>query len=156
MQKKSELRFENHDFSDVRNSFVLLDIDGTLVPHGGNQVSESVRRQVTLLIGLGNRIYLLSNNQDKKRGETLARELGVDSIVTKYRKPSQRALGALSRNDTRQNWVVIGDKVLTDGLFAKNLNAQFIKVKSLRAPSDSLWVCSHYWLDWCAKRFFKY
>jgi predicted HAD superfamily phosphohydrolase YqeG len=63
-------------------------------------------------------------------------QAGVHYLKTGFRKPSRRILEH-STDVEMGKILVIGDKFLTDGLFAKNIGADFIKVKRLSSPCES-------------------
>lgn len=148
--------FADLDVSALRDSLVALDIDGTLGPHGCERLAQKVLQQIAILVLNGNLVRLVSNNADSERARRLATVLGVEAVESVYRKPNPRAFGNIP--EPRLGWpiVVIGDKVLTDGLFAKRLGARFHKVEIVRSRSDPLAVRIHYAIDWVARRFFWY
>ena len=53
-----------------------------------------------------------------------------------FRKPSTLAISGVDRNG--RELIVIGDKDLTDGLLARRVGAQFIKVRRKLDPADRL------------------
>jgi predicted HAD superfamily phosphohydrolase YqeG len=132
------LYFEQHTF-DFANALVILDIDGTLVPDCGRVASAVVVEKVLELKARGNEVRLCSNSRRGNYAERLAAvaaqlEVGVCPVMV--RKPSKLAISGLER-DGRQ-LVVIGDKDLTDGLLARRVGAQFIKVRRKLDPADRL------------------
>ena len=60
------------------------------------------------------------------RNRAIAEVLGVSLIENKHRKPNSRALGGIIPQYKKM--VVVGDKVLTDGLFALSIGATFIHI----------------------------
>ena len=132
------LYFEQHTFR-FENALVILDIDGTLVPDCGRVASALVVGKVVELKAKGNEVRLCSNSRRGNYAERLAAvaaqlEVGVCPVV--FRKPSTLAISGIDRNG--RALVVIGDKDLTDGLLARRVGAQFIKVRRKLDPADRL------------------
>ena len=155
MRRKTACFFADLDVSALHGFLVVLDVDGTLGPHGCDELTPEVLRQISTLVRNGNLVRLVSNNTDSVRTRRLAVCLGVEMAESTYRKPDIRALGDIP--ELLRGWpvVVIGDKVLVDGLFAKRLGATFCKVASIRSPNDPRMVRVHYALDCVAGRFFR-
>ncbi len=119
--------FENLDI-DSENKLVFLDIDGTIIPDGAApEFSDAVLGKIRQLKA-GNQVFLCTNTRDKIRNNKIASLLGLPVAAEQYRKPDHRVLKGLGL-DHSKNRLVIGDKFLTDGLFAWNIGAEFIKVK---------------------------
>jgi HAD superfamily hydrolase (TIGR01662 family) len=132
------LYFEQHTFG-FANSLVILDIDGTLVPDSGRVASAAVAEKVRELKARGNEVRLCSNSRRgnyAERLEAVAAQLDVGVCPVVFRKPSTLAISGLDRNG--RALVVIGDKDLTDGLLARRVGAQFIKVRRKLDPADRL------------------
>jgi len=130
--------FEHHAF-DFSNAVVALDVDGTIVPDCASIASEAVVRKVEELKQRGNEVWLCSNSRRGDYAQRLAalgRQLGVEVCPVVFRKPSLLALKGLKLDGRRL--VVIGDKDLTDGLLARRVGAQFIKVRRRLDPADRL------------------
>ncbi|HEY4403801.1 MAG TPA: hypothetical protein VGN55_04030 [Xanthobacteraceae bacterium] len=132
------LYFEQHTFG-FENSLVILDIDGTLVPDCGRVASAPVVAKVDELKARGNEIRLCSNSRRGnyvQRLDAIAAQLEVGVCPVVFRKPSTLAISGLDRKG--RALVVIGDKDLTDGLLARRVGAQFIKVRRKLDPADRL------------------
>ncbi|MCX6784804.1 MAG: UbiA prenyltransferase family protein, partial [Candidatus Komeilibacteria bacterium] len=94
-----------------------------------------------------NRLYFCSNKRAvANRNQELAQLTKVPCLDAPYRKPSAKILKYLD-NPERWPLVVIGDKFLTDGLFAKNIGASFVKVQRLLASTDSFITKTAYLVD---------
>lgn len=126
--------FENLTDTDVRNALIFLDIDGTLVSDNEDAPSKSVLKKIKEL-QKNNVIWLCSNSFNIARNETIRSLTGLP-LIKGYRKPSKKILDQVTPEDLHdpsqpapRPIVVIGDKVLTDGLFAKHIGGTFIKVK---------------------------
>jgi predicted HAD superfamily phosphohydrolase YqeG len=132
------LFFEQHTFH-FENCLVILDIDGTLVPDCGQVASAVVVEKVQALKTRGNEIRLCSNSRRGnyvQRLEAIAAQLGVGVCPVVFRKPSTMAISGIDRKG--RQLVVIGDKDLTDGLLARRVDGQFIKVRRKLDPADRL------------------
>jgi len=132
------LFFEQHTFH-FENCLVILDIDGTLVPDCGQVASAVVAEKVAELKARGNEIRLCSNSRRgnyAQRLDAIAAQLEVGVCPVVLRKPSTLAISGLDRNG--RQLIVIGDKDLTDGLLARRVGAQFIKVRRKLDPADRL------------------
>src|SRR3989344_719528 len=132
MRRKKVCFFAELDVSALRDCLVALDIDGTLGPHGCEELAPGILQQIAILVVGGNLVRLGSNQNDS------------------------RALGDVPEHLKERPLVVIGDKVLTDGRFAKRLGARFYKVKIVRSDDDPWSVRTHYALDWLVRPFFRY
>ena len=119
---------------DLHHRTVILDIDGTLLIAGENKLDAQTVREVARM-KLDNDVYLLSNKRMPIRDESIAQQLGVPFIVTKYRKPDRRTVRDIT---IHQPLTVVGDKVLTDGLLAYFARGEFIRVKRLVSPRETL------------------
>jgi len=129
---------------DFKGLCVILDVDGTITYDAGKNCVDC-QEKITDVKNHQNTIYLCSNGDDKERLVDMAKSLGVNYIVSKYKKPNKKVLDEI---DIVQNKVVvIGDKILTDGLLAKRLNVRFIKVRRLFSKRDSLAVKIFNFLD---------
>ena len=125
--RRTRLPFED-SIDHVQDAVVLLDIDATLVPDGVMDVSDAVRQAVAHLKAR-NEVYLITNGKDKDRVTRLALELSlsVGPVGVPAGKPFARAASGIGRD---RPLVVIGDKLLVDGIFACVIGASFIQVRS--------------------------
>ncbi len=122
---------------DFKNQVVLLDADGTLVPDDGSLIiSRTVLDKISEL-KQHNTVFLCINSYDKIRKNKLEEISGLPILNKKYRKPNRKIVSVLERSGPH-HYVVIGDKFLTDGLFAKNIGGEFIKVKRKISGQESL------------------
>ena len=140
MQK--EPLFHELDLSGIRGACVILDCDGTLAPHHTGAFGSEVLAQVAHLAE-NNEVHFCSNRRDQERNRALARELGILYLETKLRKPNRSVATHLAHKKI----LVIGDKWLTDGLFARNIGGRFIKVRSMTASSDPYSARMQYAID---------
>ncbi len=133
------------DVADVRGATVLLDLDGTVVAAGREEVDADAREAVTALREAGNRVLIVSNKRAPGRKERLARSLGIEVLSAPYRKPDPRLRAIVKALPAP--YVVIGDRWTTDGAFAKLIGARFIKPKRVTRPDDPLLDRALYALD---------
>jgi predicted HAD superfamily phosphohydrolase YqeG len=132
------LYFEQQTFH-FENCLVILDIDGTLVPDCGGVASAAVVERVLELKVRGNEVRLCSNSRRgnyAQRLDAIAAQLEVGVCPVVFRKPSTLAISGIDRKG--RELIVIGDKDLTDGLLARRVGAQFIKVRRKLDPADRL------------------
>lgn len=132
------MEFEKLNF-DFKNHIVFLDIDGTLVPDGDLVLDSEVVRQVQKL-QQKNSVFLCTNSHDKIRKSKIEALLNLSIITHKHKKPSRKIIDGLKINSASNQFLVIGDKWLTDGRFAKNIGAQFIKTKRKVSGQESFSV----------------
>ena len=112
----------------------MLDIDGTLVSAGEREVQSEV---VTAVAGLkeGNDVFLFSNKNMPERNAALAEALGVPLLTSTAKKPFPRVLENMS---SEKSVVVVGDKLLTDGLLACFVGAEFVHVARVSGAGEPL------------------
>ncbi len=126
----SRLYFQDLDFNRFTDRTVILDLDGCLTPDNETTVTGPVLAAVKTLTA-DNQVFLLSNKKNHQRNQRLADELGIEYLATSLRKPDPRLKRFLAARGATSPFTVIGDKYLTDGLLAKVLGAEFIKVRRL-------------------------
>ncbi len=147
--------FDQLNVSEIKNYLILLDVDGTLVIDNGNFLNIAVKNKITELSRF-NQIYLCTNKKAQRslRSRAFAESAGVKFLDTPHRKPSKKILNFID-NPNKLPLLVIGDKVLTDGLFARRIGTQFIKVKRLSSKEDSYLTKIIYALDNLAAELFE-
>lgn len=123
---------------DFENQVVLLDADGTLVADGSLDISRPVLDKISEL-KRKNAVFLCVNSYDKIRKNQLEEILCLPILNKKYRKPSRKIVSVLERSGPHQ-YLVIGDKFLTDGLFARNIGGKFIKVRRKISGNETFLV----------------
>lgn len=126
-------RYTFSSLPELHHKTIILDIDGTLVYSGSYHLSPSVIEAVKHLAKT-NQIFLYSNSQGTERDAHIAGVLGVEYIDSPYKKPSKKALSMLKIDSPL---VVIGDKLLTDGVLAKRLGATFYHFHRTESIQDS-------------------
>jgi 4-hydroxybenzoate polyprenyltransferase len=129
--------FADLNFGAWQDRTILLDLDGTLAPDNEQTVTQAVAMAVNDLV-VSNRVVLLSNKKNHVRNRQIAAVLGIDYLETNLRKPDPRLKTRLGELGVEgDNLIVIGDKYLTDGLMAKVLGAEFVKVRRLISQTRS-------------------
>ncbi len=143
--------FHEQSFDDVTGRTIILDIDGTLVASGETEVSHEARATLVRLREK-NTVYLCSNNYDRSRTKSIAESLQTPFLRSRKKKPDPRLL----RDTTIQGpLLVIGDKCLTDELFALFTGAEFLRVSRIKSPKDSAMTRFLYFVDDIASFFMK-
>ncbi len=149
--------FKDLDISSLKNNIILLDIDGTLVFDNGLELDDITIQKVKEL-AQSNKVFLCSNSKDLKRDKKFQAILGVGSVSGVYKKPNRKikdlALEKFNKlEDAKQGLnksapiVVIGDKSIIDGRFAKKIGAEFIKIRGLYSGRESIFVRVSYFVD---------
>lgn len=133
---RREHYFWGTDFSHLSEVSVILDVDNTVMAAGEEHPRKEAVEKVHALLKNKNRVYLCSNFKDHHRNETVAHYLGIPYLRTPYLKPSPKVIEAVP---IARPIVVIGDKFLTDGMFAKNIDSLFIKVRSVISKKEPLY-----------------
>lgn len=144
MAPKKDLPFFEEIKTDFREKTVFLDVDGTLLPDGEKDIEQKTIEQIKKL-KQNNRVLFCTNCSDIERTGYLAGRVGLEIANCHHKKPSKRVLDGLSL--PHNNFVVIGDKFLTDGLFAKNIGAEFIMVKKKISGRESNKIKIIYFMD---------
>ncbi len=115
------------DIDPVKDKMILLDIDGTLIADdGGLDFSSEVLEKVSSL-RKNNRVFLCTNSNDRIKSSKIEKALGLPIVTYDHTKPSSKIINKLGIEKGNRNLLVIGDKFLTDWLFAKNIGAGFLK-----------------------------
>lgn len=137
--------FHNLDASTLCGKTIIIDIDGTLVADGRSIVSKEAQETINEL-SKRNRLYICSNNKDIQRNKTLSRQININFINSAFKKPSKRVIDSIQ--DYRSgNTIIIGDKFITDGIFARRIGARFIKIKRIRSGEEEMIVKLVYFTD---------
>lgn len=126
------------DRSMIKGYRIFLDVDGTLTPDGVTTFSQDVL-DVVRELGAQNEVIISSNKPLLERNAEIATIAGGISVTPKVLKPSPALLTQLPPTD--RPILVIGDKITTDGFFAKNINAPFLQVKRFVNGKEPLRVC---------------
>lgn len=128
---------------EFRDAVVFLDLDGTLVVDGADELAPKEAHTLATLTTVA-QVYLVSN-KGLGRIPALAKRYGAEAIVTDVRKPSKHVLDGVAL--PRKPRIVIGDKMMTDGWFAHRIGARFVKVQRLTDGRESAFVRLTYAVD---------
>jgi len=129
----------------IKDYLIILDIDGTIAKDSQYDVDGEILKKINEL-KKHNQIYLCSNSRDHTRNKAVAKSCGLQYIDTDIRKPSKKVIKLIDTSSFTKK-LVIGDKFLTDGLFAKRVKADFIKVKRITSKDDKMYIKLLYWID---------
>ncbi|MBU2103723.1 UbiA family prenyltransferase [Patescibacteria group bacterium] len=135
------MHFSKQKF-DLHSTVVFLDVDGTLVADKEETLSAEVLAAVTKL-SKDNEVYLASNGK-AERAEGIAK-LHHLKTLPKLHKPLLSKAVKTAKGE--RSVVVIGDKFLTDGVFALLLGARFLKVDRIIGKDESTYTKGIYALD---------
>jgi predicted HAD superfamily phosphohydrolase YqeG len=138
--------FERLDLRPGEKSTIFLDVDGTIVVDSSSEISSGVFDAIQNL-ARENVVYLLSNHANTIQNRTLASGVGLRYLETPHKKPCRRILESLPGDHRTRPLIVIGDKTMVDGLFARRIGARFVKVGRLVSPRDRLITKLTYALD---------
>lgn len=131
--------------ADIREKYILLDVDGTIAAdHSENVIKEDL--DMIRHLEVHNQVVLLSNNRRRGRIKRISKVTNLEYLKTKHKKPNIKILKDIEK-DQRRKILVIGDKVLTDVFFAKRIKSPYIKVKRIESRSDRWFVRIYYLFD---------
>ncbi|PID51925.1 MAG: hypothetical protein CR972_04440 [Candidatus Moraniibacteriota bacterium] len=152
MKIKQEKFFHQIVTKDIFDSVVILDIDGTVTCSSQTEICPEVVAVIRKLQER-NAVYIFSNNYNGKRSRIIAKKLQLPYIEAPHKKPNKKILNYI---DTGTCTVVaIGDKYLTDGLFAQFAKTKHIRVKRYRCKEDSLFDKASCLFDDCVYKLAK-
>jgi predicted HAD superfamily phosphohydrolase YqeG len=132
--QQKDIFFHEIGTSEISGSTVILDIDGTLTCSSKKEIDKNVI-EVIRALQQKNVVYVFSNNYDGARSREIAKSIDLPYIESPHKKPSKKILTYI---DETCPVVAIGDKYLTDGLFAQFIGAQHIRVKRYKCKDDSI------------------
>jgi predicted HAD superfamily phosphohydrolase YqeG len=122
---------------DFKDKLILLDMDGTLLADSETKIASEVRIKVNLL-KKQNEIWLCSNNKSLIRKKKIAKLLGLPLLQSNHQKPNKKIAESINLKD--KELLVIGDKILIDGVLARSIHADFIKIRSKYSKDNRLSV----------------
>ncbi len=134
MKRSKRHFFHELHVESIEGSIIVLDIDGTIMCSSSKIVDQSVK-DVIKLLQQKNTVYVFSNNFNGQRSRMIAKQLQLPYIESPYKKPHKKILNYIEHAMTPI--VTIGDKYLTDGLFAQFIHAKHIRVSRYRCAKDS-------------------
>lgn len=136
--------FKDFDFSEFRGMRVFLDVDGVLVPEGEETLAPAEAHALAELSHEATEIFLVSNHGVARLPE-LAEEFGIEAVVSECRKPNRCVVAHLPAPKGEE--MVIGNRVLTDGLFASRIGAAFVRATHLARGDESAFQKFSYFVD---------
>jgi HAD superfamily hydrolase (TIGR01662 family) len=134
MQITTDIPLDTLDTSLFSDTIIIVDIDGTLTDTRESYVSPEIHATIQRL-KQNNEVYIFSNNLNSTRNHAVAKSLDTPYLNSSCRKPFAGVIKNLS-NPQHKKIVAIGDRWLTDGWFAHNIGADFVKVRRITKPSD--------------------
>lgn len=135
MSSKTHLVFFEDLAINCCNKIIFLDIDGTLLPDSECLLSDRIVEAINTL-AKNNEIHLCTNSRNHGRNKKIEKQLHLKIINLEHKKPNFKILQTVCLNSNKQ-FVVIGDKFLTDFLFAKNIKADFLMVRRKLSRKES-------------------
>lgn len=128
----------------LRVSYLIIDLDQTMVPHGFSDIDKMYMSHLQILKNHldDNRICFLTNQPDKVREEKILKETGIKVVSGEFRKPQADAYKAamefLRCGKVRSRVAMVGDRVWTDIVGAKRLGLTTIQVKVMSPEHDPI------------------
>jgi HAD superfamily phosphatase (TIGR01668 family) len=123
------------DFTSLYASgkrIILSDLDNTIASYSEETPSKEVLEFNKYLRNLGFKIYLVSNNNDK-RIKKFSEEFIIDGFLAKAKKPFTKKLEKfLSNNNLKKEQIIsMGDQLVTDISGFNKLGVDSILVKTI-------------------------
>ena len=117
--------------------FLLLDVDGTLLPREEINVHIKVKEWINNAKSYF-QIHLISNNPSKKRIKYIAEQLDL-TYTYRANKPSRKKIEdyILNSNAKPDEVAIIGDRIFTDIIAGNRLGLYTILVKPIKANGTS-------------------
>ena len=120
--------FETLKTEDISGKTIFLDVDGSLIPEGQLDFDPRVIESI-LNLKKRNNVFLATNMRDKTRLDQLEAILQVPILTRKFRKPSAKILSEVGTVLDKNNYIVMGDRILIDGIFAARIGGTFIRLQ---------------------------
>jgi 4-hydroxybenzoate polyprenyltransferase/predicted HAD superfamily phosphohydrolase YqeG len=136
--------FSKIDWSAYSGAVVFLDIDGTLVADSECELSADTAQALRVL-AQKNTVVITSNGSNRFRAEQLARQFGIEVSPRGIKKPDPAIAVPFVGTGTRL--VVVGDKNVVDGAFARAIGAEFVRVTRVVSGSERISVRLSYVVD---------
>lgn len=143
--RQEEKYFFELNLHEIENTLILLDIDGTLIHDGSSNIDEK-NLDVLKKLYVNNKVIFCSNKNNCVRNQAITLNTSVPCLDIPHKKPNKKILKFI-QNENNLPLLVIGDKFLTDGLFARNIKAKFIKVRRITSVNDAWYIKLSYFLD---------
>lgn len=153
MPQSHHYYFENLPIDALKHKTLFIDIDGTLTHDSSLHLSKATIEKIKELKKY-NQIFLCTNSRNQGRNHAIENQLKLKIANPNHKKPSRKILKEVYI-DRNYSLVVIGDKFLTDGLFAKNIGAEFIMIKRHLSGEESPKIKLFNFIDNIAYNLFK-
>ena len=140
-----EKYFKELNVANWSGRTIIVDIDGTIATDGSSDFDPLVLEKIQEM-ALHNSVFLFSNKHLTDRDNKVANKLNIPLLKSTFKKPNKKVIDGLPSN-LRKNLLVIGDKILTDGWFARNIGAEFIKVRRLTRKDSNFKTKLIYLID---------
>ncbi len=133
----SIINLSQHAIYSKGIKFLLLDVDGTLIPREEKDLHVKVKKWVDDAKKYFT-IHLVSNNPSRKRIKYIADQLGL-TYSYRANKPRRKKIHEyILRSKANINEVaIIGDRIFTDILAGNRLGIYTILVKPVKANGDT-------------------
>lgn len=127
------------DLNDLFNSgkrLLLLDVDNTLLEWRSEDIPETTHKWVDDAKALGFQLCILSNTRNPERLDRLAKALGLEYLLGKFKPSRQMFLEALKKFKVEaDDAIMVGDQMFTDVLGANRSGIDAILVRQM-APTE--------------------
>ncbi len=145
--KEIKKKYSWHDVAqqNLRGYTIFLDIDGVLMADGEDTITKEIVEYVTKLKE-HNDIHIVSNSFRKNRCRYISEMLKLPWVDSPHKKPSTHILKYMDYDKTKP-LLVIGDKVLTDGIFAYRIKSELVLIKRRTYPNDRWYIKLSYIID---------
>lgn len=111
---------------------VLLDVDNTLTPWRGHEISEEIAAWIKHGHELGMKFCIVSNSKRKTRLRNLATALGVDLVMGRMKPSRHMFRTALTQMNLQPGQaIMVGDQLFTDVLGANRAGIEAILVRPM-------------------------
>lgn len=127
--------------SNVEGKTFILDVDGTLVEDKNEIISKETIEKIKEL-SKKNTVYICSNGSPQN-AKSFSKITNTNFLSAK--KPFVFGIDKDLLN--KEYKIVVGDKYLTDGLFALNSGSDFMKVDHLKSGKEPLFIKVTYMVD---------
>ncbi len=111
--------------------FILLDVDGTLIPRGELNIHQSIKSKI---IKLKNHfpIHLISNNPSRSRIEYISTQLNLDFTFRAQKPFINKTIEVIKHiSQPKSNIAIIGDRYYSDIFVGKRLKIFTILVRPI-------------------------
>lgn len=128
----------------INNSTIFLDIDGTLVADSVSDIEDKKVISFISKLKEKNDLYICSNG-NKNRNILISEHFKISITNVNFKKPSYKCIENLEISGNQK--IVFGDKYISDGLFAINIGAKFIKADRIISGKEGFYIKISYLFD---------